>query len=1021
MYEVVGVDDAEDRKKLYFLIQRLQSILKKGPGKDGDESDAVDSSSNHPQPHQSDGSVETARKVDVSPVRRRTSDEQASPASTRAGNEVPADGESSSEENDLRVLRRQHRSPGQSPGNKHAGQSRNDPRRDPVGSVNRIRAPSPIDTPADSSITTENGIASALKEKPRSSIRLSSGGKHGGLPRSLPSHPVREATRGESSIPLSPKSTSAPSTSVLLSTTGTPRRNTPPSNQEPKPISTQLSGSPIVHRAGRGSLRDSVSPPPSPPPAPPPSVDDISYRQYTNSNYSKPAVSRGSYSQQENFDLYNRQQPVDDMAIRVVVRKRPVSRSETGKGDRDVLEIRPGGHVLVHEPKTKVDLTKVVETQEFFFDDAFFERDTNELIYARAIRPLVDTAFEGGKASCFAYGQTGSGKTFTMMGSNPSDPAQARKNAGLYVLAARDIFELLQRRGSNRADEMKVMVSCFEIYGGKLFDLLNERGTVRCLEDSKQQVQLPGLTEHQVKSVDDLLAMMGTAHEQRSTGSTGANLESSRSHQVLQLSLQVTASSAKTRRKMTKKVGQLSFIDLAGSERGADTRHNSKQTRMEGAEINTSLLALKEVIRSLEKKQGHTPFRGSKLTQVLKDSFVGDNTKTCMVACVSPNMANCEHTLNTLRYADRVKEHQTQATRGKDTDLSQRPMTAGHVTVPPTMEASTRPSTAMPSGQDASRPVSLRADRGGMSGGPIHSYQVTASSRSASMGVPSKKREVVSRGRPPPPPDAYEEDVPLHSARVSTSSSDRVPLYEGRPPPPPAAPLPSEVSTTPDLTELRFYRGGNNSGANKSAISNASNSATTEGSSRVLSSAVVSTQSQSAEVSTNHSQKRPVNNDIDVSDYFNSSENSLQPPPPPDSESDADVQLGAGEMSDDETGEDWCDEDEENRDSDEGLVKDVEDTDEPVIFDYENKSLGGTVLLQRTVDLVSAHKLAIAEMVEVMKEEMELVQDMEQTELRDSHQYVSQLEMILAAKKESVDALRKELKDFQTFRFESKA
>ena len=78
---------------------------------------------------------------------------------------------------------------------------------------------------------------------------------------------------------------------------------------------------------------------------------------------------------------------------------------------------------------------------------------------------------------------------------------------------------------------------------------------------------------------------------------------------------------------------------------------------MEGAEINTSLLALKEVIRSLERKNGHTPFRGSKLTQVLKDSFVGPRTRTCMVACVSPSHSNCEHTLNTLRYADRVKEH----------------------------------------------------------------------------------------------------------------------------------------------------------------------------------------------------------------------------------------------------------------------------------------------------------------------------------------------------------------------------
>jgi hypothetical protein len=238
-----------------------------------------------------------------------------------------------------------------------------------------------------------------------------------------------------------------------------------------------------------------------------------------------------------------------------------------------------------------------------------------------------------------------------MMGSDPHSPLQQHENSGLYVLAGKEIFATIEQQ---RLQHIEVQVSCFEIYGGKLFDLLNSRSPIKCLEDSKQQVRLPGLTHHPVCCVEDLLDLMAKAHSQRSTGSTGANNESSRSHQIMQL---VLKDQRKAKKKTEWNEGKLSFIDLAGSERGADTTHSSKQTRLEGAEINTSLLALKEVIRSLEKKHGHTPFRGSKLTQVLKDSFVGEKSRTCMLACVSPAHSNCEHTLNTLRYADRVKEH----------------------------------------------------------------------------------------------------------------------------------------------------------------------------------------------------------------------------------------------------------------------------------------------------------------------------------------------------------------------------
>jgi kinesin family protein 2/24 len=134
----------------------------------------------------------------------------------------------------------------------------------------------------------------------------------------------------------------------------------------------------------------------------------------------------------------------------------------------------------------------------------------------------------------------------------------------------------------------------------------------------------------------------------RVTGQTGANLDSSRSHAILQISLK-KANSPKILH------GKITFIDLAGSERGADVVDSKKQTRLDGAEINKSLLALKECIRALDQVKKHTPFRGSKLTQVLKDSFVG-KCKTLMIANITPTLSNCEHTLNTLRYADRVKE-----------------------------------------------------------------------------------------------------------------------------------------------------------------------------------------------------------------------------------------------------------------------------------------------------------------------------------------------------------------------------
>ncbi|XP_029998811.1 uncharacterized protein LOC115425405 isoform X2 [Sphaeramia orbicularis] len=243
----------------------------------------------------------------------------------------------------------------------------------------------------------------------------------------------------------------------------------------------------------------------------------------------------------------------------------------------------------------------------------------------------------GGRATCFAYGQTGAGKTHTMLGSSPG-------KLGLYALAAQDIFSYISTTRSH--SHLTVYISFFEIYCGHLYDLLDHRKRLFAREDGQKMVHIAGLCHIRVDSVNSLLEVISQGTEERTQGMSGVNPLSSRSHALLQIQL---------RDPNQQTFGRMWFVDLAGSERASDSKEPDKQSRMEGAEINQSLLALKECIRSLDQEQSHTPFRQSKLTQVLKDSFVGDSM-TCMIANISPCNSATEHTLNTLRYADRVKE-----------------------------------------------------------------------------------------------------------------------------------------------------------------------------------------------------------------------------------------------------------------------------------------------------------------------------------------------------------------------------
>jgi hypothetical protein len=173
----------------------------------------------------------------------------------------------------------------------------------------------------------------------------------------------------------------------------------------------------------------------------------------------------------------------------------------------------------------------------------------------------------------------------------------------------------------------------------------NNKKKLRILEDDKNQVQVVDICEQRVNSVKDVLYLIKCGMKVRTHGNRSANQHSSRSHAVLQIIL---------RNNLKKEYGKISLIDLAGSERGKDTSSADRITRRESAQINKSLLALQYCISTLGRRDAHVPFRDSMLTKVLRDSFIGDNSRVCMIAMISPGYSNVEHTLDTLRYASQT-------------------------------------------------------------------------------------------------------------------------------------------------------------------------------------------------------------------------------------------------------------------------------------------------------------------------------------------------------------------------------
>ena len=347
--------------------------------------------------------------------------------------------------------------------------------------------------------------------------------------------------------------------------------------------------------------------------------------------------------QKKKTELYklpiNKHKSIENSKISVIIRKRPLSKKEISNGEIDCITcINP--KIIVHECKMKIDgITKYLDDNEFYFDNTFGENETTEDVYKYSVYPMINLVLNKGIVTCFAYGQTGSGKTFTMK--------------GIQNLAIDSLFKELNKIKNKK---YVIYISFFEIYGGRLYDLLNNKNKLQVLDDKNGKVQIFGLEEILVETSEDLQLIREKANSIRTTHNTVTNSTSSRSHAICNIIIKEEGSN--------EEYGKLSLVDLAGSERAQETQSNNRQRRAEGAEINKSLLALKECIRALDARRVsgnndiHVPFRASKLTHVLRDSFVSksDKSRIIMISCVNPSYCSSNHSINTLRYSDRLKE-----------------------------------------------------------------------------------------------------------------------------------------------------------------------------------------------------------------------------------------------------------------------------------------------------------------------------------------------------------------------------
>ncbi|XP_030576763.1 kinesin-like protein KIF13B isoform X2 [Archocentrus centrarchus] len=349
-----------------------------------------------------------------------------------------------------------------------------------------------------------------------------------------------------------------------------------------------------------------------------------------------------------------------DSNVKVAVRVRPMNRREKELKTKCVVEM-DGNQTVLYPAVTTVNTGDPRNQPKVFaYDYCFWSMDESQkdkfagqdVVFQCLGESLLNNAFMGYNACIFAYGQTGSGKSYTMMGS-PEQP-------GLIPRLCSSLF-IRTEQEAREGESFTVEVSYMEIYNEKVRDLLDPKGSRQTLRVREHKVLGPyvdGLSRLAVASYKDIESLMSEGNKSRTVAATNMNEESSRSHAVFNVILTHTLMDLKSGTR-GEKVSKLSLVDLAGSERAAKTGAAGERLK-EGSNINKSLSTLGLVISALadqgagKNKSKFVPYRDSVLTWLLKDSL-GGNSRTAMVATISPAADNYDETLSTLRYADRAK------------------------------------------------------------------------------------------------------------------------------------------------------------------------------------------------------------------------------------------------------------------------------------------------------------------------------------------------------------------------------